>query len=104
MAAIHETLTLEDKFSASFTRFIQLGERAAGASSLASNAARNYQAVANQLDRRLIALNAQFAAMMQEQERMAAAGKQNTQAFSTLDAQMESWAPPSAAPRPNMTW
>lgn len=89
MGAIHETLTLEDKFSASFTRFIQLGERAAGASSLASNAARNYQAVANQLDRRLIALNAQFAAMMQEQERMAAAGKQNTQAFSTLDAQME---------------
>lgn len=89
MAAIHETLTLEDRFSASFTRFIQLGERAAGASSLASNAARNYQAVADQLDRRLIALNAQFSAMMQEQERMAAAGKQNTQAFSTLDAQME---------------
>ena len=65
MGAIHETLTLEDKFSASFTRFIHLGERAAGASSLASNAARNYQAVANQLDRRLIALNAQFASRSQ---------------------------------------
>ena len=89
MAAIRETLTLEDAFSANFTRYIALGQQAAGASDLASTAARNYQSVANSLDRKLISLNAQFAVLAQEQQAMVAAGRQNTTAFSTLDAKVE---------------
>ena len=89
MAAIRETLTLEDAFSANFTRYIALGQQAAGASDLASTAARNYQSVANSLDRKLISLNAQFAVSAQEQQAMVAAGRQNTTAFATLDAKVE---------------
>lgn len=89
MAVIQETLTLNDAFSANFTRYIQLGKQAAGASDLASAAARNYQSVANSLDRHLIALNAQFAVGAQKQQAMVAAGKQNTEAFSQLDAKLE---------------
>ena len=89
MAAIRETLTLEDAFSANFTRYIALGQQAAGASDLASTAARNYQSVANSLDRKLISLNAQFAVLAQEQQAMVAAGRQNTTAFATLDAKVE---------------
>ena len=89
MAAIRETLTLEDAFSANFTRYIALGQQAAGASDLASTAARNYQSVANSLDRKLISLNAQFAVLAQEQQAMVAAGRQNTTAFAALGAQAE---------------
>ena len=32
MAVIHEKLTLDDYFSATFTKFLQYGEKAAGAS------------------------------------------------------------------------
>lgn len=89
MAAIRETLTLEDAFSANFTRYISLGQQAAGASELASAAARNYQSVANSLDRQLITLNSQFAVSAQKQQSMVAAGRQNTAAFAELDAKME---------------
>ena len=89
MAEIHEKLTLDDYFSATFTKFLQYGEKAAGASQRAAQAASNYQSVLNSLDRRLISTNAQFASMMQEQQRMAAAGQQNTATFADLDKRME---------------
>lgn len=89
MAQIRETLTLEDKFSATFTRFLQLGDKASGAAQRAANASQNYQSVLTRLDRQLITLNAQFASATQEQNAMIAAGKQNSSAFSALDARME---------------
>ena len=89
MAQIRETLTLEDKFSATFTRFLQLGEKAAGASRRAANASQNYQTVLNRMDQQLITLNAQFASATQEQNAMLAAGQRNSSAFAALDARME---------------
>ena len=89
MAQIRETLTLEDKFSATFTRFLQLGEKAAGASQRAANASQNYQTVLNRMDQQLITLNAQFASATQEQNAMLAAGQRNSSAFAALDARME---------------
>ena len=89
MAAIREVLTLEDRFSASFTKYLQMGQKAAGATTLAKNALQNYQSVMNTLDRRLIGMNSQFSVMTAEQNRLIAAGKQNSAAFSNLDAQME---------------
>ena len=89
MAAIREVLTLEDRFSATFTKFLNMGNRAAGASAKAASAAQNYQSVLNSLDRKLIALNSQFEVLMQEQNRMVAAGQQNTSAFAALDNRME---------------
>ncbi len=89
MAAIRETLTMEDRFSAAFTNYIRLGDRAAGATQQAQMSARNYQTVLSGLDRRLIALNGEFAAGVRRQEAMAAAGMQNTQQFAQLDNRME---------------
>ena len=89
MATITEELVLNDKFSASFSRYIKLGNNAASASKLASNASNNYQTVLNKLDRQLITLNAQFEAAVQEQEAMAEAGKQNTREFAALDDRVE---------------
>lgn len=89
MAQIRETLTLEDRFSATFARFLQLGEKAAGASQRAANASQNYQTVLNRMDQQLITLNAQFASATQEQNAMIAAGQRNSSAFAALDARME---------------
>lgn len=89
MAQIRETLTLEDRFSATFTRFLQLGEKAAGASQRAANASQNYQTVLNRMDQQLITLNAQFASATQEQNAMLSAGQRNSSAFAALDARME---------------
>lgn len=89
MAQIRETLTLEDRFSATFTRFLQLGEKAAGASQRAANASQNYQTVLNRMDQQLITLNAQFASATQEQNAMLVAGQRNSSAFAALDARME---------------
>lgn len=89
MAAIHDTLTLEDRFSATFTKYLQYGNQAVGASTRAAAANQNYQFVLNSLDRRLISLNAEFEASMQQQNAMIAAGRQNSTAFSELDAKME---------------
>lgn len=89
MGQIREVLTVEDQFSATFTKFLNLGSQAANASNLAASASQNYQSVLNGLDRRLISLNAQFDTMLQEQERMIAAGQQSTSAFAALDSRME---------------
>ena len=88
MAAITETLALEDRFSAAFSRYISLGDKAAGASRLAQNAAANYEAVTNSLDRRIIGLNAQMAALTQEQTELAASGNQDTAAYRRLENQI----------------
>ena len=88
MAAITETLALEDRFSAAFSRYISLGDKAAGASRLAQNAAANYEAVANSLDRRIIGLNARMAALTQEQAKLAASGNQDTAAYRRLENQI----------------
>lgn len=88
MANIRETLTLEDRFSANFTRYIQMGQQAAGASDLASASARNYQSVANSLDRQLIVLNSQFAALAQNQQALADAGQDGSEAFQILEEEM----------------
>ncbi len=88
MAAITETLALEDRFSAAFSRYISLGDKAAGASRLAQNAAANYEAVTNSLDQRIIGLNAQMAALTQEQTELAASGNQDTAAYRRLENQI----------------
>lgn len=88
MAAITETLVLEDRFSVAFSRYISLGDKAAGASRLAQNAAANYEAVANSLDQRIIGLNAQMAALTQEQAELAASGNQDTAAYRRLENQI----------------
>lgn len=89
MAAIVEELRLSDKFSAAFTRYLNLGSRAAKTSNLAASATKNYESVANSLDRRIIRLNAEFEICVQRQEAMVAAGKQNTEEFAALDAKAE---------------
>lgn len=89
MAQIRETLTLEDRFSATFTRFLQLGDKASGAAQRAANANQNYQAVLSRLDQSLITLNAQFASATEEQNAMIAAGQRNSAAFAALDDRME---------------
>lgn len=86
---IRDTLILEDRFSANFSRYINLGNRAANANRLATSAAQNYQSVINALDRRLISLNAQFNAGLARQQEMIRAGMQNTDAFRQLDQELE---------------
>lgn len=113
MAAIREQLSLVDKFSQGFNKFISMAAKAAGSSKAAQAATasyesavestgaamsqvaipmKNYEAVANTLQKRLVGLEAQWAALMQEQERMAAAGQQNTAEFAKLDNQILSLA------------
>ena len=89
MAAIKETLTLEDRFSSVFTQYINLSKKASGSSVQAAQAAKNYQSVVNGIDRKLIALNAQFDVGVQRQQAMVAAGQQGTAEFAALDAKME---------------
>ena len=89
MATIREELVLADKFSATFGRYINLSSTAANASSMASSAASNYQSVLGSLDRRLISLNAQFAAVATRQEALAASGAQNSAEFIQLEQRAE---------------
>lgn len=56
---------------------------------MAKNAAANYQATLDRLDRQLIGLNAQFSVNAQRQQAMAAAGKTNTSAFAQLETQTD---------------
>ena len=58
---------MEDRFSAAFTSYITMGNRAAGATQLAQSSARNYQTVLAGLDRQIISLNGEFAAGAQRQ-------------------------------------
>ena len=89
MATIREELVLADKFSATFGQYINLSSTAANASSMASSAAANYQSVLGSLDRRLISLNAQFAAVATRQEALAASGAQNSAEFIQLEQRAE---------------
>lgn len=89
MATIREELVLADKFSATFGRYINLSSTAANASSMASSAASNYQSVLGSLDRRLISLNAQFAAVATRQESLATSGAQNSAEFIQLEQRAE---------------
>ncbi len=89
MATIREELVLADKFSATFGRYINLSSTAANASSMASSAASNYRSVLGTLDRRLISLNAQFAAVATRQEALAASGAQNSAEFIQLEQRAE---------------
>ena len=89
MAVINETLTLEDRFSASFTRFLQLGDKAAGATTRARNSLQNYEAELNRLDRQTISYNGRLAALNQEQAEMAAKNLQNTKEYKNLESQIK---------------
>ena len=89
MAVINETLTLEDRFSASFTRFLQLGNKAAGATTRARNSLQNYEAELNRLDRLTISYNGRLAALNQEQAEMAAKNLQNTKEYKNLESQIK---------------
>lgn len=85
MGVIREELRLSDQFSAAFSKFIQLGEKAQGRSDLAKNSLKNYESVLNGLDKKLISSNAQFEAVAQEQEKLAQAGRTNSAEFSNLE-------------------
>ena len=89
MAVINETLTLEDRFSASFTRFLQLGNKAAGATTRAQTSLQNYEAELNRLDRLTISYNGRLAALNQEQAEMAAKNLQNTKEYKNLESQIK---------------
>lgn len=89
MAVINETLTLEDRFSASFTRFLQLGDKAAGATTRARNSLQNYEAELNRLDRQTISYNGRLATLNQEQAEMAAKNLQNTKEYKNLESQIK---------------
>lgn len=89
MAKIQETLVLQDQFSSSFGAYIQAAQRASSSTTTAQTAARNYQSVLNSVSRQLISANAKFESYVAQQEEMAAAGQQNTEAFKKLDAQTE---------------
>lgn len=89
MAIINETLTLEDRFSASFTRFLQLGNKAAGATTRAQTSLQNYEAELNRLDRLTISYNGRLAALNQEQAEMAAKNLQNTKEYKNLESQIK---------------
>mgnify|MGYP000892511788 CR=1 FL=1 len=89
MAKIQETLVLQDQFSSSFGAYIQAAQRASSSTTTAQTAARNYQSVLNSVSRQLISANAKFESYVAQQEEMAAAGQQNTEAFKKLDTQTE---------------
>lgn len=89
MAKIQETLVLQDRFSSSFGAYIQAAQRASSSTTTAQAAARNYQSVLNGVSRQLISANAKFESYVAQQEEMAAAGQQNTEAFKKLDTQTE---------------
>lgn len=89
MAKIQETLVLQDQFSSSFGAYIQAAQRASSSTTTAQAAARNYQSVLNSVSRQLISANAKFESYVAQQEEMAAAGQQNTEAFKKLDTQTE---------------
>lgn len=88
MAQIRETLTLEDRFSAAFTRFLSLGNKASGATSRAQRALQNYESVMDSLDRQTISLNGRLAAMTQKQAEMATKSLQNTKEYQRLEGQI----------------
>ena len=89
MAAIVETLVLQDKASTTWSSYIQAAQKAAGSTNAAKTAAQNYQSVLNSVSRQLIGANSRFEVLVEQQEAMAASGQQDTAAFKRLDAETE---------------
>lgn len=106
MAEIKEKLTLVDRFSSRLGKFISMMSRAQGSCHAAQTATRqfentaaaaasstnatavslkNYESVSNSLQKKLVNLNSQWDALIQEQESMVSAGQQGTAAFASLD-------------------
>lgn len=111
MGIIREIYALEDRFTSTFSRYLSSAQRASQASTGARQAAdglarsqqaagaatqnaaaplEQYRSIAASMERQLIRLNATFDAQMLAQQRMIAAGNQNTAAFAELDSRMES--------------
>ena len=89
MAAIVETLVLQDKASTTWSAYIQAAQKAASSTNTAKTAAQNYQSVLNSVSRQLIGANSRFEVLVEQQEAMAASGRQDTAAFKRLDAETE---------------
>lgn len=89
MAAIVETLVLQDKASTTWCSYIQAAQKAASSTNTAKTAAQNYQSVLNSVSRQLIGANSRFEVLVEQQEAMAASGRQDTAAFKRLDAETE---------------
>ena len=110
MGIIREVLSLEDRFSNAFSRFLNSAQRASQASTGAQQAVdsyarsqqaagtatqsatiplEQYRSIAASMERQLIRLNATFDAQMAAQQRLVAAGNQNSTAFSNLDSSLE---------------
>ena len=89
MAAIVETLVLQDKASTIWSAYIQAAQKAASSTNTAKTAAQNYQSVLNSVSRQLIGANSRFEVLVEQQEAMAASGQQDTAAFKRLDAETE---------------
>lgn len=89
MAAIVETLVLQDKASTTWSAYIQAAQKAASSTNTAKTAAQNYQSVLNSVSRQLIGANSRFEVLVEQQEAMAASGQQDTAAFKRLDAETE---------------
>ena len=89
MAAIVETLVLQDKASTTWRAYIQAAQKAASSTNTAKTAAQNYQSVLNSVSRQLIGANSRFEVLVEQQEAMAASGRQDTAAFKRLDAETE---------------
>ena len=87
--AIHEKLVVDDAFSATFTKYLRLGNQAADASILAAQAAKNYQSVLGSLDKKLINANSRMAANIARAKEMKAAGQQQTAEFYKLEAETD---------------
>lgn len=77
-----------DAISSASREVEEYGRAAASASTAVDRSAvsvRNYESVANSLEKKLIGMNSQWDALIAEQTSMAAAGQQNTAAFTRLD-------------------
>lgn len=86
---IHEKLVLDDSFSAAFTKFIEMGQDAAGATDLAKRALGNYQSVLSSTDRRLISTRSRLSALEGQQRELIDAGQENSKELQKLAAQSD---------------
>ena len=67
MAAIVETLVLQDKASTTWSAYIQAAQKAASSTNTAKTAAQNYQSVLNSVSRQLIGANSRFEVLVEQQ-------------------------------------
>lgn len=116
MAAIEESLTLVDRFTSPFTKFISLAERAAGATSASRQAAeqmgrsqqaaaemsmvsyaeaeaasQGYQASLSRMGQRLEYLNGKIVSHRRELEAMASAGEKGSQEYRAMENTVRSF-------------